>query len=248
MDLALLFAALGLLFAGTVKGAVGFGLPLIAAPVLAGFVGARTAVVVMSLVNLATVGVVVVRTGGVPVRPYAGLLAPILVAICLGVVVGAQLLATLSPTIVSALVGLTAMLFAVLAAARVKLKVPPHQRTLVGSTMGLLGGLLGGTTAVAGTPIVLYLQALGLPKRDFVLLLNLVLMISAIVQFVSYLALDLYTREVLEIAAISLICVSIGLAIGFRIQDRVDQRRFNHLVVILIFAVGLNLVFRAFTA
>src|SRR6266571_494217 len=148
---------------------------MIAVPVLAGFVGPRAAVVVMSIVNFVTAVMVAGRARGVPLGVYRGLIGPMSLTTLVGVVVGAHLLAILSPTVLSVLVGLTAMLFGLLSATRVQLKVPPDRRNLVGSLVGLGAGLLAGTTSVFATPVVMYFQAVGLPKRDFLVLLNVVL-------------------------------------------------------------------------
>lgn len=248
MNLELLAASLGLLFAGVVKGAVGFGLPMIAAPVLAHFVGARTAVVVMSLVNLLSALLVVSRVRGAAVRPHARVLAPLGLASIGGIVIGAQLLAVLNQTILNALVGTTAVLFALLSAVRVQPKVPPAQRTPIGVLVGFGAGLLGGTTSVFATPIVLFIHALELSKRDFVVLLNLILASSTVVQIFSYWRLGLYTAETLQVTALAALGVAAGVLVGLGLQTRVNQRAFNGAVMGVIFVVGLALIVRALAA
>jgi uncharacterized membrane protein YfcA len=215
---------------------------MIAAPVLTGLVGPRTAVVVMSIVNCVSAVLVLARTGGVPIRGYVGLVAPLLVATLVGVTIGAHLLAVLSPSLLSGLVGLTAILFAIIAAARLQPKVPPAHRNLIGTIVGFGAGLLGGTTSVFGTPIVMYFHALGIPKRDFVIVLNVVLGASTLVQVVNYAGLGLYSRQVLEATLLTATCVAAGVGLGFRIQDRVNQRLFNWAVIVVIFLIGVNLV------
>lgn len=242
MSFDLVLAALGLLFAGVVKGSVGFGLPMIAAPVLTGLVGPRTAVVVMSIVNFVTAVLVARRAEGVPLRSYLGLVAPLLIATLIGVTVGARLLAVLSPPLLSGLVGLTAILFALVAAARLQPTIPLAHRGLIGSIVGLGAGLLGGTTSVFATPIVMYFHALEIPKRDFVVVLNVVLGASTLVQIINYAGLGLYSTQTLETTLLTATCVAAGVVLGFRIQDRVNQRLFNWAVIVVIFLIGVNLL------
>ena len=242
----MLLAAAGLVFGGIVKGSIGFGLPMIAAPVLAGFVGPRTAVVVMSIVNLFTAVLVAGRVRGVPLRSHAGLLAPLGLALAVGVVAGAQLLASLSPSVLSALVGLTAVVFAVLSASRLDPRVPPRHRGAFGLLVGLGAGLLAGTTSIAATPITIYLHALGLAKRDFLVLLNVLLAVVSAIQVAAYVQLGLYTAPILGASALTIICVAVGIGLGFLVQDRIDQHRFNRIVVGVIFLIGLTLLARAF--
>ena len=86
-----------------------------------------------------------------------------------------------------------------------------------------------------------------LPKRHFLLLLNLILVISSVTQISSYIVLGLYTAQVLQTAALAAVCVGVGMALGFLVQDRVNQKLFNRFVVVVVFSSGLNLVIRAFT-
>ena len=244
----MLVAVVGLVFAGVVKGSVGFGLPMIALPVLAGFVGPRTAVVVMSIVNFFTAVALTVRVRDVPLRPHVRVLAPMALTLLAGVVAGAQLLASLSPMLLSLIVGLAAILFGLLAVFRIDPHVPPGRRTFVGALVGLGAGLMHGTTSISATPMAIYFHALHLPKREFLLLLNLALAFSGVVQLVAYAQLGLYTLAVLEAAALTILCAAVGVVLGFVLQDRVDQRIFNRVVVAVIFAVGLSLVARAVTS
>jgi len=117
---------------------------------------------------------------------------------------------------------------------------------LLALATGLGAGLLAGTTSVYATPIVMYFQAVGLPKRDFLVLLNVVLAVSTLVQIVTYAALGLYTGPILESAALTVACVGVGVGLGFVVQDRVNQRLFNRAVIVVIFLVGLSLIVRTF--
>jgi uncharacterized membrane protein YfcA len=198
----------------------------------------------MSIVNCVSAVLVASRAGGVSPHGYLALVGPLLVATLVGVTIGAQLLAVLSPPLLSGLVGLTAILFSLLAAARIQPSVPRAHRGLIGSMIGLGAGLLGGTTSVFATPIVMYFHALRIPKRDFVVLLNLVLGISTLTQIVNYAGLGLYSRQVLETTLLTATCVTAGMVLGFRIQDRINQRLFNWAVIVVIFLIGVNLLAR----
>ena len=248
MNFELVAAGLGLLFAGLVKGAVGFGLPMVATPVLAHFVGPRTAVVAMSIVNLMSMLMVVGRAQGVPLRAHLGLLAPLTLAAMVGIALGARLLSVLDQVVLNGLVGATAVLFALLSAARLQPKVPAEQRGVVGAAIGFGAGLLGGTTSVFATPIVIFFQSLRLGKRAFMVLLNLVLAIATVVQIVSYAGLGLYSPAALQTTALAAACVGLGVLIGLQIQQRVNQRAFNWAVLAVIFLVGLGLIARALGA
>ena len=60
------------------------------------------------------------------------------------------------------------------------------------SPVGLLGGLLGGSTSIFGPALVSYTHALQLEKRQFVFYLGVMYLMSAVVQTVAYAQLGLF--------------------------------------------------------
>jgi uncharacterized membrane protein YfcA len=245
VDLGIVIAVVGLIFAGFVKGSVGFGLPLLALPILSGAIGPRQAVIVMAIVNLLAAVTVAARARGVPLRSYAGLLVPMFVVTTIGTTAGSLLFSVLDQRALSVLVGLVAVGFALLSILRFEIKVAPRHSRLVGAVIGLFAGVLGGTTSVSATPIVLYYHTLRLPKRHFLVLLNVSLTAISLVQVTAYAVLGLYSGEILVNSALTMACVMAGVGLGIVVQERVNQRWFNRGVIAVIFAVGLNLVVRA---
>src|SRR2546427_10321695 len=95
-------------FASAVKGALGFGFPLIAVPLSATLIGSRTAVVLIAVSVVFSNFLVLFRGGGTAgeFRRFAGLLAGVIV----GTVIGAQLLSRLDSCGLSLLGGGTWLL------------------------------------------------------------------------------------------------------------------------------------------
>ena len=228
--------------AAIVKGAIGFGFPLVATPIIATVLDARTAVLVLSLASLfGNVGMAI-RGGGS--WPTARRLAPMLVGLLVGTVGGALLLASLDAATLGLVVGLAAMAFAVVGTAKPNLAVPGRLERYLALPMGLAGGLLGGSTSIFAPPIVSYVHALHLTKREFVFFVSLLYAFGGVTQVFSYYRLGLYDAPILLLALATCLPNAVGLWVGTRLHDRIDALLFRRLVLVVIALTGLNLVVR----
>jgi uncharacterized membrane protein YfcA len=230
--------------AGAVKGAIGFGFPLIAVPLIANTLDARSAVVIVSVAALfGNVGIVL-RGGGS--RATFRRLGPMFGGLVVGTVVGALLLASLDAALLAKVVGGCSVLFAATAILKPGLAVPSRLERYLALPMGLLGGVLGGSTSIFAPAVASYVYALHLSKREFVFFISLLYMVGGMVQVASYARLGLYDARLLLIILVSCVPNAVGLWLGVRLQDRIDQMLFRHLVVAVILASGLSLVTRGF--
>src|SRR5262245_41223585 len=152
--------------AGLVKGAIGFGFPSLATPLLSLVTDVKTAVVVLILPNIVMDGVQFVRRGApiATVRRFGVLLA----AGAVGTVVGTRLLVALSARSATLVLGAFILVFVALAVSGAAPRVAPRWEPWVSPAAGLVAGLVGGITNVPGTPLVMYFHALGLDKNEFV--------------------------------------------------------------------------------
>ena len=229
--------------AAVVKGITGFGFPLVAAPLISIVLDARSAVIILSVVALfGNVGVML-RGGGN--RRTFRRLAPTIGGLAVGTVLGAQLVASVDPAALGLLVGACTLTFAVISLLKPDLAVPARLERYLALPMGLLGGVLGGSTSIFAPLIASYLHALHLAKREFVFFITLLYSVGGVVQVVSYAQLGLYDRYLLVVILAALVPNMLGLSLGLRLQDRIDPPMFRRLVLVLIFLAGLSLVVRA---
>ena len=234
--------------AGVIKGAIGFGFQLLAAPLLSIVWDARHAVPLLALTALMNnVGSVFgLMASGVASRATTRRLAPAFAGLVVGTVGGALLLAALDPTVLGAIVGGVTVAFAVVSLVNPSMAVPPRLERYLAFPIGLIGGLLSGSTSVTGPAIVSYTHALQLDTRQFILYLSLMYLVSAVVQVGAYIQLGLFDRAVLLIALVTFIPNVLRLTIGLRLQDRIDPDLFRRVVVVVIALSGLSLLARAF--
>lgn len=225
------------------KGAIGFGFPALATPLLALVIDVKTAVVVLIVPNIAMDGLQAMRRGGFVegLRRFGGLL----IFGAIGTVVGTHLLVALPSRVVTLILGCFVVVFVLLNATRFTPKVPPGWERWIAGPVGFVAGILGGITNVPGTPLVLYFYALGLAKQEFVRAVAITFLIYKLVQLGAVLAYGLLTWSVTGVS-VGLSAVALGgFALGLRVQDRLDQQTFDRAILGFLALLGLWLVWRS---
>jgi uncharacterized protein len=111
--------------------------------------------------------------------------------------------------------------------------------------MGVLGGLLGGSTGIFAPALASYTHALKLSKREFVFFLTMLYLVGTSVQVFSYWRLGLYDLTILLVGLLTCLPNFLGIKIGLRLQDQIDPVLFRRLVVVVILVSGTSLVARA---
>ena len=231
------------LVAAFLKGIVGFGFPTTATTLLALFVDVKTAVALVILPNIVMDSIQMARRGHL--WETARRLWVVLASGIVGIVLSTRLLVMLPAWVASLVLGLFTLAFVALNATRFTPKLAPRWERPLGPVVGLVSGVVGGLTNTPGTALVIFFYALGLPKHEFV----------------RSIALSFVVMKVTQLAAVShygllswgLFAISVGLTavaivafwIGLRVQDRLDQVRFNRAVLVFLAIVGAWLVVRS---
>lgn len=209
--------------ASAVKGALGFGFPLLVVPITANLIGTRTAVVLMAVPTLFASVVVLARGGGrlADAPRFVGFYATLII----GTTIGAHLFQRLDPRVLNLTVGGTALLFAALASLG---RIPvPSLRTqrYAGPVVGFFAGLMGGTTAIFTPVVTSYFLSLQLEKRMFVFWVTTAFLIGGTTQVLTFAQLGLYAWPQVGYALAACLPVLPGAWLGFWIQDRLPALR-----------------------
>lgn len=240
--MAFVAGALAVLAAAFVKGAVAFGFPLIATPLLTLVVGVKTAVAVSIIPNIAMDSAQLVRRGNA-LATVRRLLSLILFSM-VGMWLGTRLLAVLPGSIATVVLGVFVLLFAAVSVSGVALRVPAGWEPWLSPPVGFVAGVLGGLTNVPGTPMVLYFVALGMDKYDFVRAVAVTFMVAKAVQLAAVAWYGLLDARLLVISlAFSVVALG-GFAVGVRLQDWLPARAFNRAVLGFLVVTGLWLIYR----
>lgn len=243
----LLIVTGGLAVAGFSKGLGGFGLPLIATPILAGVFGPRSAVVIVSIPILVSNTLLLV-TGWRVVPGVIREIVPMLVLGAIGTFLGVQLLAQLDQRLFAALISILVVVF-LLRGDRLLGDDPGARRVKVaGPVVGFVGGVLQGSTSIASPLVGSYFHARRLSAKEFVVVLAALFQLNSIVQIGGFLAFDLLTPDLLALGVAGLVPNLIGLIAGIEARGRISPRAFRRVIVVLLVISVANLLARAITA
>jgi uncharacterized membrane protein YfcA len=235
-ELAAVFGALAM--GGVLKGVTGAGAPIVAVPVMAALVDLRLAVMVMLVPNLLTN----IRQAHQfrDARPERAFLLPYLGAGALGVLVGTAALAGLEARLLDIMVGVTALCYVAFRLAQPgwRLDWPAARRLALPA--GAAAGALQGATGLSAPATLGFLNAMQLPRRTFVATVALLFCLFSTVHMVALGALGLFTPGIAVLSALALIPMLLGMELGGRIAARIDARRFDRLILLLLTAVAIK--------
>jgi uncharacterized protein len=237
--IAIIVAAMGV--GAFIKGATGQGLPPIAIPVMATFVGVETAVVVMTIPGIVTNTWLLWNyrehfssTRDLPVLLLTGVG---------GVAAGTVLLDNLNENALSLILAAMIGIYAIVFLSHPGLRLPPALTRVTSAPVGLAAGVLQGATGISGPLLSTYLHGYRLEKQVYVLAITTLFQVFAIAQAVTLAAVGLYTRNTLALSALALIPIMALLPIGARFTGRLTRRRFDLVVLGLLLASAGKLVY-----
>ena len=235
--------ALGLLGGGLVKGAIGIGLPLVAAPALATLLGVKQAIAVLSLPVLVA-NIWQAWHGGRHVHVLRRFW-PLIVAMAVGVFASTRLLATLDAQALFLLLGVVVIAYPLTVLMRFELSVDAQNERWTSLCAGLVAGLLSGIAYFFGPPLAIYFSALRLDKDLFVAAIALIGLIAAGLTAAMLATHALLDRSMLQLSALAVVPTLAGTFVGTWIRGRIDEARFRKLVAIALLVIGANLVRKA---
>ena len=223
----LVLVALAVALSAFVKGSIGFGFPTLGTPLLALIVDVKTAFLLLIVPNIVMDGLQFARAGAP--RALARRMAPLVACGAVGMVVGTYLLASLAARSVMLILGFFILGFVGLSVTKLSPRLPPHWEPWASPVVGFVAGVVGGVTNVPGTPLVLYFYALGLTKREFV---------GAVAWY------GLMTWTLLGWSLLLTVAALGAFALGLRVQDRLEPRTFNRVVLGFLAVLGAWIISR----
>ena len=243
MGIAPALTAAAVLVAAFVKGAIGFGFPTLATPLVALVVDVKSAVAILILPNIVMDALQALRQGsiGPTLRRFTVLLG----FGALGTYVGTQLLVVLSVRTATAVLGTVVLVVAAINASRWAPRIPPTATRWLDPVAGTVAGIMGGLTNVPGTPLVLYFVALGLPKQDFVRAVAVTFLVYKLFQLGTVIWFGLLTPWLVAVSIVLTLVALVGFRMGLAIQDRLDQATFGRVTIGVLGALGAWLLVRA---
>jgi len=230
------------LFAGFVKGAVGFAMPMIMISAFSSFMAPEIALAGLILPTVVTNLSQAFRQGRKAAWDTVLTYRRILTATMIFILVSAGFVHVIPQDLFLLVLGLPITAFALAQLAGVNLALRLEHRNRAEWILGAIGGLYGGISGVWGPPLLVYLLSIRADKLETVRAQGVVFLIGAVVLLVAHLFSGVLTSQTLLFSALLVIPAQIGQILGTRIQDRLDQARFRRWTLALLVLTGLNLM------
>jgi len=237
----LLWIAAAIALAGLVHGALGFGFPFVATPLVAMAVDMRTAVITVLLPTVGTILVTMATSG--PLRPVLARFWMMPLYAMLGAFAGTSifLAAPHAPyTLLLALIIIVYLNLDRLARGDWPL-IRRHERAFA-ALAGVTGGIFEGTANVAAPPLIIFYLALGLAPSTLVQGLGICFLVGKATQFVVLSARGgVSAAEWIATLPFAVIGMATFFA-GLRIRSRIDAQTFRVWVQRALLAIALALL------
>ncbi len=231
------------LLAGTVKGMVGFGMPMVLVSGLSMTLPPDLALAGLILPTLVTNGFQALREGRAAavssIRQYR-----VFLGVGLIFLLGSAQLISLVPTQAFLLmVGLPVTVFAGIQLLGVQLTLSkPSAR--IEAALGSVAGFVGGISGVWGPPTVAYLTALNTPKSEQLRVQGVIYGLGAVALVVAHLGSGVLRAQTIPFSAVLTLPAVAGMWVGLRLHDRIDQATFRKATLLVLMIAGANLLRR----
>lgn len=229
--------------AGTIKGVVGFAMPTIMISGLASFMAPELALAGLILPTLVTNAMQALRQG------FGAALASIKkfrVFLGVGLVMllcSAQLVRILPVNWLFLGIGAPITIFTLSQLSGWKPATIARSAS-VEACVGALAGFVGGLSGVWGPPTVAYLTAINTPKQEHLRIQGTIYGLGATALFFAHLQSGVIRAETLPLSIWLVVPAVVGIWIGFKVQDRINQQMFRRLTLWVLLLAGLNLIRR----
>jgi uncharacterized membrane protein YfcA len=237
IEYAVIFAAILL---GTLAKAIGgIGLPLIAVPVMASFVGVQHAVVVIMFPTVATnVWLMWVHRSHARRLPYLGLFA---VFAIIGAALGTWGLSRFDDHALS--IGLAAWIAIYLAytARRPEVRIGAAASRWLSPVVGTISGVLQGATGSSGPLIGTWFHAFRLDPFVYLFAVTAVFMAMGLTQIAAMTQLGLFTADRVYGGLLAIVPALLVMPFAVRLSRNVDRATFDVVIKALLVATAVKL-------
>jgi uncharacterized protein len=235
----ILFAA-GTLAAALVTGVAGFAFGIVAAAVWLHFLPPAQTTALIVAYGLIVQGIAVWKLRR-SIRPAR--LLPFLLGGAIGVPIGVELLHWTSPATLRISVGVVLIVFSLYSLVRPQL-APVTAGKAADGAIGMLNGVIGGATGLAGIVVTIWCTLRGWPRDEQRAAFQPIGVGIFLMTGLWLGGMGLVGAETLYLFVIGLPVLLAGTWVGLRLYARLDEAGFRKVVLILLLISGLSLVVR----
>lgn len=245
LEISTLMMAFGALVVGGIaKGITGIGLPIISIAILVNFLPPSLCIAIVVIPILVTNLWQAVRAKNFlePIRRF-WLMIIFFISF---LILGSFLLVRLDTQLLFAALGVSVLIFSGSSLIRpAQMPLSKSTERWLGPVAGVAGGLLGGISTIWGPPMMMFLMSLHLKKDDWVRTVGLIWFLGAVPLTISFWANGMLNAQSFPLSVAACVPGMIGILIGERVREWINQETFRKVMLILLFLIGLNLIRRA---
>ena len=230
---------LAVLAGGLVKGTLGFGMPMVALPIIAFIIPPTTAMILLCApIFLTNFLQIKFRQG---VSSYRFL--PMFLSLIIGLIIGARLILEIDVNTITQIIAVSIIFAALVNCFGIKIKnINKNHENTITSLIGFGSGILGGLSTFYGPPMLAYLVAVDLPKEKFVRTVSTMYFIGSFPLYGSLIYYGFATKEDLIFSLILIIPAFIAQQVGTKIRDEFNQKQFRICILITLIILGFSLL------
>jgi len=225
--------------ASIVRGLTGFGLALVAVPLIQFIIPVTDTAVFIAIINI-IFSLLYFRKSKEIVKNQP--LVAMAVWTGIGVAGGAVILKLVNPGYIELVWGLLIILIVVALVRGLNLNIKSERTALTLS--GLFGGLLAGATGITGPPVAIILSSMKTPKEKFNAIISIFILFAVSCALVFYLITGLIRKEIILLALCSVPALLAGLYTGERLVSHISQKAFTAIVYIVLIIMGIITLYK----
>ncbi|MBE0413386.1 sulfite exporter TauE/SafE family protein [Yoonia sp.] len=239
-----IFACAVTLLGGFVKGAVGFAMPLVMISGMGIMIAPDLVVAGIILPILVSNGWQVARAGLGPARSAVIEHWRYITLVCVMILISAQFLRVIPANAMFVVLGVPVVVLCAIQLAGWRLRISPAWRRPFEWIAGTVSGVLGGLAGTWGPPTVLYLLALDTPRHQQMSVQGVIYGLGSVMLFLGHLKSGVLSAETWPLSAALVVPALLGMSLGFWYGDRIDQKRFRDVTLLVLIVAGANLIRR----
>ncbi len=222
------------------KGATGVGAPFLAIPIMAVLVDVSFAVAVFLISNIiANVGQVFRYRASMPDRRLTFGFAAVGM---IGAAVGTFALAELPGLLLTNVVAIVVLIYVAFRLFNPSWSLSWETAVRVFPLVGAIGGLFQGAIGLSGPIAITFINAIGLPRPQFIVTMSLYFFAMTLTQFPIQIALGIMTWERFTLGVLALLPLLAGMALGEIIGRRMSKATFDRIIIVVLTLLALRLL------